>query len=68
MVKIDNFGGLKSVLKYHICMSLTCEVLVRLRLTCEELYQILTNVGNWYLIFTCVSDIFFNVLLSPLFL
>ena len=65
MFKFDNFGGLKSVLKFHIFMSLdesmrfclACDDLVRFFLRCEGLVPNFTNVKNWYLIFTCVSDI-----------
>ena len=38
MVNFDDFGGLKSVLKFHIFMFLTCEESVRIRLT----------VKNWF--------------------
>ena len=36
MVNFDNFGGLKSVLKFHIFICLTCEESVRIRLICEK--------------------------------
>ena len=36
MVNFDNFGGLKSVLKIHIFIFLTCEESVRIHLICEE--------------------------------
>ena len=39
MVNFDNFGGLKSVLKFHIFIFSTCEKLVRVRLVCEELFH-----------------------------
>ena len=37
MVNFDNLGGLKSVLKFHIFIFLTCEESVRIRLICKEL-------------------------------
>ena len=37
MVNFDNFGGLTSVLKFHIVLIFNCEGLVRLFLRCEEL-------------------------------
>ena len=43
MVIFDNFGGLKSVLKFHIFIFLTCEESVRIRLTCEELIRLVLN-------------------------
>ena len=58
MVNFDNFGGLKSVLKFHIFICLTCEESVRIRLICEKkLVRFFSDVKNWYSIFT----IFFNV-------
>ena len=38
MVNFDDFGGLKSVLKFHIFMFLICEESERIRLT----------VKNWF--------------------
>ena len=61
MVKIDSFGGLKSVFKFHIFIFLTCEKSVHIRLVknwysiftnVKNSYQFLTNVKNWYAIFT----------------
>ena len=56
MVNFDKFGGLKSVLKFHIFIFLTCEESVRISLIYEELVRFVTRVKNWYLIFTDVSD------------
>ena len=58
MVNFDNFGGLKSVLKFHIFIFLTCEESVRLRLICEELVRFLSDVKNWYSIFTYVKNLY----------
>ena len=52
----DNFGGLKSVLKFHIFICLTCEESVRIRLICEELVRFFSDVKNWYSIFTNVKN------------
>ena len=65
-VNIDSFGGLKSVLKFHIFIFLTCEESVHIRLVknwysiftnVKNSYQFLTNV-NWYAIFTNVKNRF----------
>ena len=53
MVKFDNLGGLKSVLEFHIFMSLTCEESVRFRLTCDDLVRFLSDVKKWYQIHKC---------------
>ena len=37
MVNFDNFGGLTSVLKFHIFLIFNCEELVRIRVMCEGL-------------------------------
>ena len=37
MVNFDNFGGLTSVLKFHIFLIFNCEELVRICAICEEL-------------------------------
>ena len=37
MVNINNFEGLKSVLKFHMLIFVSCEESVRIRLICEEL-------------------------------
>ena len=42
MVNFDNFGGPKSVLKFHIFIFLTCEESVRICLICEEFFSIFT--------------------------
>ena len=52
MVNLDNFGGLKSVLKFHIFYILTCEESVPIRLICEELVRFISDVKNLYSIFT----------------
>ena len=39
MVNFDNFGGLKSVLKFHIFIFLTFEESVRIRIICEDFSQ-----------------------------
>ena len=56
MVNFDNFAGLKSVLKFHIFIFLTCEESVRVRLICEELVQFFSDVKNWYSNFTNVKS------------
>ena len=69
LVNFDYFGDLKSVLKFHIFISLTCEESVRIRLICEELgiaevllyvfVQVVrfnSDVNNWYSIFTNVKN------------
>ena len=56
MVNFDNFGGLKSLLKFHILIFLTCEESVRIRLICEGLVRIFSDVKNWYSIFTNMKD------------
>ena len=52
MFNFDNFGGLKSVLKFHIFILLRCEESMRIRLFCEELVQFFSDVKHWYSIFT----------------
>ena len=56
MVNFDNFGGLKSVLKFHIFIFSTCEESVRIRLICEELVRIFSDMKNWYSIFTNLKN------------
>ena len=51
MVYFDNFGGLKSVLKFHILIVGTYS-----RLICEELVRFSSDVKNWYSIFTNVKN------------
>ena len=40
MVSFDNFGGLKSALKFHIFIFSTCEESVRICLICEKLVRV----------------------------
>ena len=61
MVKFDIFGGLKSVLKFHIFLSLTCEVSVRFRLTCGDLVRFFSDVKKWYQIFTKFEELVLNL-------
>ena len=56
MDNFDNIGGLKSVLKFHVFIFLTCEESVRIRLICEELERFFSDVKNWYQIFTNVKN------------
>ena len=58
MVNFDNFGGLTSVLKFHIFLIFNYEELVRIRAICEGLVRFFSDVKNWYLIFTDVNDRF----------
>ena len=59
MVNFDNFGGLKSVLKFHIYIfSSVKNRYARIRLICEELVRIFSDVKNWYLIFTNVENLY----------
>ena len=44
MVNFDNFGGLNSVLKFHISIFVTCEESVRIRLICEKLVRFFSDV------------------------
>ena len=48
MVNVDTFAGLKSVLKFHMSIFLTCEELVHIRLICEKLVRFFSDVKNWY--------------------
>ena len=57
VVNFDNFGGLKSVLKFYIFIFLRCKELVRIRLICEELVRFFSDVKNRYsILHTAVSD------------
>ena len=56
MVKFDNFGGLTSVLKFHISHFFYCEELVRIRAICEGQGRFFSDVKNWYSIFTNVKN------------
>ena len=61
MVNFDNFGGLKSVLKFHIFYILTVKnwnifVLVRFFSEVKNWYSIFTNVKNRYQFLTHVKD------------
>ena len=51
MVNFDNFRGLKSVLKFHIFICLTCEESVCIRLICQKLVRLFSDVKNWYSFF-----------------
>ena len=46
MVNFDNFGGLTSVLKFHIFLIFNCEELVRIRAICEGLVRFFSDVKN----------------------
>ena len=52
MVNFDIYGGLTSVLKFHIFLICNCEELVRIRAICEGLVRFLSDVKNWYSNFT----------------
>ena len=56
MVDFDNFGGLASVLKFHIFLSFNCEEMVRIPAICEGLVRFFSDVKNWYSIFTNVKN------------
>ena len=56
MVKFDNFGGLTTVLKFHIFLIFNCEELVRIRVVCEGLVRFFSDVKNCYAIFTNVKN------------
>ena len=53
-VIFDNFGGLTSVLNFHIFLIFNCEELVRIRAICEGLVRFFSDVKNWYSIITNV--------------
>ena len=48
MVNFDSFGGLTSVLKFHIFLIFNFEELVRIRAMCEGLVRFFSDVKNWY--------------------
>ena len=52
----DNFGGLTSVLKFHIFLIFNCGELVCIRIICEGLVRFFCVVTNWYSIFTNVKN------------
>ena len=56
MVNFDNFGGLTSVLKFHIFLIFNCEELVRIRAICEGLVRFFSDVKNWYSIMSTDFD------------
>ena len=72
MVNFYSFGGLTSVLKFHIFLIFNCEELVRIGAICEGLvdvknwysifanvknrYQMLTDVKNWYQMLTDMEN------------
>ena len=56
MVNFDNFGGLTSVLKFHISLIFDCEKLERIRVICEGLVRFFSDEKNWYSIFTNVKN------------
>ena len=56
MVNFDNFGGLTSVLKFHIFLIFNCEELVRIRAICEGLVRFFSDVKNWCSFFTNVKN------------
>ena len=56
MVNFDNFGGLTSVLKFHIFLIVNCEELVRIRAICQGLVRFFSDVKDWYSIFTNVKN------------
>ena len=56
MANFDNFGGLKSLFKFHIFILSTCEESVRIGLICEELVRNFSDVKSWYSFFTNVKN------------
>ena len=56
MANFDNFGGLTSVLKFHIFEFFNCEESVRIRAICEGLVRFFSDVKNWYSNFTNVIN------------
>ena len=56
MVNFDNFGGLSSVLKFHIFLIFNCEKLVRIRAIRELLVRFFSDMKNWYSFFTNVKN------------
>ena len=56
MVGFDNFGGLTSVLEFHIFLVFNCEELVHIRAICEGLARFFSDVKNWHTIFTNVKN------------
>ena len=56
MVNFDNFGGLISVLKFHIFLTFNCEELVRILAICEGRVRFFSDVKNWYSFFTNVKN------------
>ena len=56
MVNFDNFGGLTSVLKFHIFLIFNYEELVRIRAICAGRVRFFLDVKNWYSIFTNVKN------------
>ena len=48
MVDFANFGGLTSVLDFHIFLVFNCEELVRIRAICEGLVRFFSDVKNWH--------------------
>ena len=56
MDSFDNFGGLTSVLKFHILLIFYCEKCVRIRGICVGLVRFFSDVKNWYSIFTNVKN------------
>ena len=67
MINFDNFGGLTSVLKFHIFLIFNCEELVRIRAICVGLVRFFSDVIKWYSIFTNVKNRyqFFTPVLWP---
>ena len=51
MVNFENFGGLTSVLEFHIFLIFNCEELVRIRAICEGLVGFFSDVKNLVLNF-----------------
>ena len=47
MVNFHNFGGLTSLLKFHIFLIINCEELVRIRVIYEGLIRVFSDVKNW---------------------
>ena len=56
MINLDNFGGLTSLLKFHIFLIFNCDEIVCIRVICEGLVRFFSDVENWYSIFTNVKN------------
>ena len=69
MVNFDNFGGLTSVLKFHIFLIFKNQYRIptyvkkwhQMLSDVKNWYQIITDKKKWYLIFTDVNDRICNI-------